>query len=43
VLKLRLGYDFTREATISTFIDKTVCYSLIAGFLGGFVGLGREN
>ena len=42
-LKEHLGYDFEREAKISSFIDETVKASLIAGFLGGLVGLGMKH
>lgn len=41
LFKEKLGYDFDREAKISTQIDQTVRGSLLAGFLGGLVGLGK--
>lgn len=38
--KEKLGYDFKREGKLSLLIDGTVKNSLLAGFLGGLVGLG---
>lgn len=38
--KEKLGYDWIREAPIDKFVVRTIKLSSLAGFLGGFVGLG---